>query len=77
MILVTGANGNVGGELIIRLAAANHAVRALVRTQKGTALPSSVEAVVGDLDQPDSLSRALEGVNGVFLLGGYLSLIHI
>jgi len=34
-------------------------------------LPPGVEAVVGDLNQPASLSAALAGVNGVFLLPGY------
>ncbi|HEU0184733.1 MAG TPA: NAD(P)H-binding protein [Blastocatellia bacterium] len=69
MILVTGATGNVGGELVRQLAAANQQARALVRTR--AALPPGVETVIGDLNQPESLSAALIGVRSVFLLGGY------
>jgi uncharacterized protein YbjT (DUF2867 family) len=71
MLLVTGATGNVGKEVVTQLAAANHTVRALVRSPKGSALPANVEAVAGDLNRPESLAPALEGVRGVFLLGGY------
>jgi uncharacterized protein YbjT (DUF2867 family) len=44
-------------------------VRALTRSAR--ALPAGVEAVTGDLNRPDSLSGALAGVRGVFLLSGY------
>jgi uncharacterized protein YbjT (DUF2867 family) len=71
MILVTGATGNVGGELAKQLADANQQVRALIRNQARSALPLGVEAVIGDLNQPESLSIALAGVRGVFLLGGF------
>lgn len=71
MFLVTGASGNVGAELVTQLASANHGVRALVRRPKGIARAANVETVVGDLDRPASLAPALEGVRGVFLLGGY------
>jgi uncharacterized protein YbjT (DUF2867 family) len=71
MILITGATGNVGGELARQLAVANRQVRALVRSQAQGALPPGVEAVTGDLNQPGSLTKALAGVHGVFLLGGY------
>ena len=71
MILVTGATGNIGKELVTQLAAAKHGVRALVRSPQGIALPANVEAVAGDLDRPQSLAPALEGVRRVFLLGGH------
>lgn len=66
-ILVTGATGNVGGEVLQALAAAGQPVRALVR-EPGD-LPD--EQAVGDLNQPASLTAALDGVRGVFLLPGY------
>jgi uncharacterized protein YbjT (DUF2867 family) len=57
--------------LVTQLASANHGVRALVRSPKGIARAANVETVVGDLGRPESLAPALEGVRGVFLLGGY------
>jgi len=71
MILVTGANGNVGKELVSQLAAAKQPVRALVRDPGRRAQPAGVELVAGDLDRPASLGPALGGVRGVFLLGGH------
>lgn len=70
MILVTGATGNIGTELVGVLAAAGEKVRALVRSPDRT-LPDGVERATGDLDDPDSLGPALTGVSGVFLLPGY------
>jgi uncharacterized protein YbjT (DUF2867 family) len=71
MILVTGATGNVGTELVRALANAGHAVRALTRGGNRSRLPAGVEGVVGDLNRPETLSAALAGVRGVFLLSGY------
>ncbi len=71
MILVSGATGNVGGEVARALAAAGQAVRGLVRDGGGDGLPAGVEAVVGDLDQPATLTSALDGVGAVFLLPGF------
>jgi uncharacterized protein YbjT (DUF2867 family) len=71
MILVAGAAGNVGGELVRSLAGAGEPVRGLVRGGREDALPTGVEAVVADLNDPVSLRDALRGVSGVFLLPGY------
>ncbi len=71
MILVTGATGNVGGELVRQLVAAQQPVRALVRRVDTSGLPAGVEQVIGDLEHPDSLPGALRNVRAVFLLGGY------
>ena len=75
MILVTGATGNVGAELVRTLADGGHPVRALVRDESRRAgLPPGVEAVAGDLNRPESLGPALEGVTAVHLLAGYAGL---
>ena len=74
MILVTGASGNVGGELVRALAARDVAVRAFGRTPMQSTFPSAVELAAGDLDEPDSLGAALAGVSKVFLLGGFPTL---
>jgi uncharacterized protein YbjT (DUF2867 family) len=71
MILVTGATGNVGEEVVRALPVAGHQVRALVRRPNQSLLPPGVEKVVGDLNRPETLSAALVGVQGVFLLSGY------
>ena len=71
MFLVTGATGNVGAQVVRALAEADQEVRALVRSGGSADLPPGVEAVAGDLNRPDSLSNALAGVRGVFLLPGY------
>jgi uncharacterized protein YbjT (DUF2867 family) len=71
MFLVSGATGNVGGELVRALVSAGEQVRALTRGDGSPAWPSGVEVVTGDLNQPDSLSSWLRAARGVFLLSGY------
>jgi uncharacterized protein YbjT (DUF2867 family) len=72
MILVTGATGNVGSELVRVLAGSGQEFRALIRrADDRAALPVGVEGVVGDLTRPETLDAALEGVGGVHLLAGY------
>jgi uncharacterized protein YbjT (DUF2867 family) len=70
MILVTGATGNIGRELIGALAERGEQVRAVAR-QPVDRLPPGVEQVVADLNSPDSMRTALAGVRGLFLLPGY------
>jgi uncharacterized protein YbjT (DUF2867 family) len=71
MILVSGVTGNVGGEVARALVGGGHAVRGLVRDAAGNGLAAGVEPVVGDLDRPETLPGALEGVRAVFLLPGF------
>jgi uncharacterized protein YbjT (DUF2867 family) len=70
VILVTGATGKVGQEVVRQLVAAGAPVRALVRDPIRAShirLPG-VEIVVGDLSQPQTLTGPLAGVEQVFLL---------
>ena len=70
-VLVSGATGNVGGELVRALVAAGAPVRALVRGEPPADLPPGAEAVAGDLDRPDSLAAPLAGAGAAFLLPGF------
>jgi len=69
-ILVTGATGNVGSLLIPNLISLGADVRALTRDEsKAQGLKDAgVEVVVGDLDKPDTLDGAFQGVDKVFLI---------
>jgi uncharacterized protein YbjT (DUF2867 family) len=71
MILITGATGNVGSEVVNALALAGEPVRALVRRPQSVTFPDGVQVVAGDLNRPASLTSALTGVRAVFLLPGY------
>jgi uncharacterized protein YbjT (DUF2867 family) len=72
MILVTGATGNVGDELVRALVAAGEPVRALIRGGAGRArLPEGADGVLGDLNRPETIAPALDGVSALYLLSGY------
>ena len=69
MILVTGATGTNGREILKALAAHRLDAKAMVRsTDAADDLPHGVTAVAGDFDDDSSLSRALVGVERAFLL---------
>lgn len=67
-VLVTGATGNVGRQVVSQLLDTGAAVRALVRDPDSADLPDSVEVVRGDLSAPDTLNACLDGVESVFLV---------
>ena len=70
MILITGASGNVGKEVLKQIVAAGAKVRAAFQTvTKAAAAPSGVEIVTMDYNQPQTLQAALKGVERVFLVG--------
>jgi uncharacterized protein YbjT (DUF2867 family) len=70
VILVTGATGKVGQEVVRQLAAASVPARALVRDPARAShlrIPG-IEIAVGDLGRPETLAAAFAGVERVFLL---------
>lgn len=67
MILVLGATGKVGREVVGQLVAAGAPVRAGVRSPERAGLPRSVEMVRVDLSDPDSLAPHVDDVDRVYL----------
>lgn len=69
MILVSGATGNVGKELVGFLLDKGVKVRVLVRdSQKAARWGNRVEIAVGDLDQPETLLPAMQGVEKLYFV---------
>lgn len=74
-ILLTGATGYVGGRLLRRLAARGCRVRCLTRRPESLAgrVGPGVEAVAGDLQEPESLGPAFAGVDCAYYLAHSLA----
>jgi uncharacterized protein YbjT (DUF2867 family) len=71
MILVTGATGVNGSELVRRLSARGIPVRALVRTAAKAAALSGlpgVELAFGDMGRPETLEKALHSIDRAVLI---------
>ncbi|MFD6891179.1 NAD(P)H-binding protein [Streptomyces sp. NPDC059957] len=68
MIVITGATGNVGSELVRILAAAGERVTAVSRRAPQDALPEGARHHRADLAEPQSLRPALAGARALFLL---------
>lgn len=67
-ILITGATGNIGGQVVSQLLAAGVQVRALVRNPHAAGLPPQVEVAPGDFTAPYTLDKCLDGIDTVFLV---------
>ena len=72
-ILVTGATGNVGRNVVEQLIARGADVRAVIRDAAKVDLSAGVEVVQGDLLDVDSLRAAMAGVSTLFLLNGVVA----
>ena len=70
MIVVTGATGTVGSEVVRQLNAAGQKVRALVRdpAKAEKIKGANVELAKGDLTKPETVRAALQGADKLFLL---------
>src|SRR5438094_403566 len=71
MILVIGATGKVGSDLVRQLVQDAQPVRALVRdpAKAVKTLPGEAELSRGDLADATSITEALKGADRLFLLG--------
>jgi uncharacterized protein YbjT (DUF2867 family) len=70
VILVTGATGNIGTQLVKQLWARGESVRAFVRNRahaRAITLPG-LDLVEGDFNKPQSVARGLADVDRLFLL---------
>ena len=65
-VLVTGATGNAGRQVVDALLALGQEVRAVTRNAPTARLPAGVEVVEGDLTRPETI--AFDGVTGAHLL---------
>lgn len=69
MILITGATGTNGREILKALATLGVDAKAMVRSiDNADDLPHGITAVAGDFDDDSSLAKALVGVERAFLL---------
>ena len=72
-ILVTGATGRIGANLVVRLLDKGHSIRSFVypadasRARKLDAY-DGVETFFGDLRNPDDVSKAVAGVDAIYHL---------
>ncbi|HSR16108.1 MAG TPA: NAD-dependent epimerase/dehydratase family protein, partial [Gemmatimonadales bacterium] len=71
-VFLTGGSGFIGGALLSRLTATGRSVRALSRSRDADRRIVSLggEPVTGDLEDTDSLRRAMEGCRTVYHVAG-------
>lgn len=67
-ILITGATGRVGKQVVEQLLKRDTSVRVLVRDPSRASFPEAVEVMQGEMLDIDSLRRAFAGVSTFFLL---------
>jgi len=67
-VLVFGATGNVGRQVVSQLMPTGVLIRAVTRHPDVAALPPQVEVLGGDLRFPETLDRSLSGADTIFLV---------
>jgi uncharacterized protein YbjT (DUF2867 family) len=67
MILITGATGNVGREVVNLLVEDGRQVVAVSRNPKTASLPAKAHVVAGDPSRPRTLAAAFKGIDAVLL----------
>ena len=74
MIVVTGASGLVGGNLVRALLAQGRSVRALVHRDRRALAGLDVETMSADLTDSASLQQAFRGAEVVYHLASSISI---
>jgi len=67
-VLVIGATGQIGREVVSQLHGTGSTIRAMSRHPPAVNVPADVEVERGDLSVPDTLDACLKGVDSVFLV---------
>ena len=67
-ILIIGATGTVGREIVAQFTNPDMQVRAMVRQPDSVRLPPHIEVMRGDLTLPETLDECLPGIDTVFLV---------
>ncbi|MCC5905069.1 MAG: NAD(P)H-binding protein [Balneolaceae bacterium] len=68
LYLVTGATGQIGGHIVTDLLKKGRRVGALTRNPEKVNFPEEVDVVSGDLNKPETVASAFEGVTGVHFI---------
>jgi len=68
MILITGATGNIGNEIVNQLVNKGEQVRIVSRNPKKVSWPVNVDIISGDLTDTETMKLALDGIQKVYLI---------
>ena len=74
-VVVTGAAGHAGANLVRALLAQGHPTRALVHVDRKPIEGMDVEVIEGDIRNLESLTRAFEGADVVYHLAAHISIL--
>jgi uncharacterized protein YbjT (DUF2867 family) len=70
VILITGANGNVGREVVRQALSVGLMIRACFQSAEIAAkAPAGLDGVVMDYTKPETIRPALDGAEKIFLVG--------
>src|SRR5262245_3708167 len=67
MVLITGATGNVGREVVKLIRDEGGQVAAVSRNPAAASLPAKAHVIAGDPSQPQRFATALKGIEAVLL----------
>lgn len=75
-VLVTGATGHIGFNLVQMLKAQNRKVRVFVRSDVPWLSKLDVETARGDVRDAESIQKAMEGIETVYHLAAIISIVR-